>query len=260
MKVLGLIPARGGSKGVPRKNIRELHGKPLLAYTATASLGAKSLSHVVLSTDDEEIANIGRSLGLDVPFLRPAKLALDGTPTFPVVLHALAAMEAIHGKFDAVCLLQPTSPLRTSNEINECVEMLDTRSADTVFSMLPVPERYNPHWVFEQDETGNLRVSTGDDAIIPRRQSLPPAFHRDGAIYVTRRNVVVERESLYGDRIVGYVREVNMSVDIDTIDDWKRAESMSVEFAAISPPAIDLPRQGSPSIPRAQNDGAAFGR
>ena len=233
-KVLGLVPARGGSKGVPRKNIRPLHGKPLLAYTAIAALAARSLSNVVLTTDDEEIADVGRKLGLEVPFIRPRELALDGTPTLPVVLHALSAMEAIHGKFDAVCLLQPTSPLRKAHEIDECVDLLYSRNADTVFSMLPVPERYNPHWVFEEKANGDLEVSTGDEVIIPRRQSLPAAFHRDGAIYVTRRDVLVERESLYGDRIVGYLRDAKSSVDIDTMEDWAQAESMAEEFATLA--------------------------
>src|SRR4051812_925315 len=110
MRVLGIIPARGGSKGVPRKNVRMLEGKPLLAYTADSALSSTLLTRTIVSTDDPEISEVARALGLDTPFMRPAELAQDETPTFPVVLHAVIAMEAMGDKFDAVCLLQPTNP------------------------------------------------------------------------------------------------------------------------------------------------------
>lgn len=226
MRVLGFVPARGGSKGVPRKNIRSLCGKPLLAYTAEAALAAKRIERVVLSTDDAEIADVGRGLGLDVPFLRPPSLALDDTPTLPVVIHALSMIEAEHGRFDAVCILQPTSPLREPSEIDECIDLLEANHADTVLSVLAVPTRYNPHWVYEPHADGSLRISTGEAIPIPRRQSLPPAYHRDGAIYVTRRDVIVRGNSLYGARVVGFVRDPRRSVDIDTPEDWSHAEVM----------------------------------
>lgn len=232
MRVLGIIPARGGSKGVPRKNVRPLHGRPLLAYTADAARSASRLTHTVLSTDDEEVASVGRSLGLSVPFLRPAELARDDTPTFPVIMHALEAMEREHDRYDAVCLLQPTSPLRAEGEVDRAIEMLSARNADTVFSMLAVPSRYNPHWVYEQGADGRLHLSTGERAPITRRQALPPAYHRDGAVYVTRRTTLETTHSLYGDVVVGYLREESKSVDIDTLDDWARAESMAPLFAA----------------------------
>ena len=232
MRVLGFVPARGGSKGVPRKNIRALHGKPLLVYTAEAARGARLLTHTVLSTDDQEIADVGRAAGLEVPFLRPPSLALDDTPTLPVVMHGLEIMETLHGRFDAVCLLQPTSPLRDAAEIDACIALLESHAADTVFSMLPVPTRYNPHWVYEPDADGLLHISTGEPSPITRRQALPPAYHRDGAVYVSRRDVIVERKSLFGDRVVGYLREEDRSVDIDTPDDWARAESMHEAFAS----------------------------
>ena len=140
MNVLGLIPARGGSKGVPRKNIRQLAGKPLLAYTAEAALASSRLTRVILSTDDEEIAEVGRSCGLEVPFLRPAKLAEDTTPTLPVVQHAVQFLETRGEQFDAICLLQPTNPLRQTSDIDGCIELLESAEADTVFTMLAVPE------------------------------------------------------------------------------------------------------------------------
>src|SRR2546423_8592254 len=109
-RVLGIITARGGSKGIPRKNIRFLGAKPLLQYTAEAALSAKRLTRVILSTEDQEIADVGRKCGLDVPFMRPAELALDSTPTLPVLQHAVRELEAAGNRYDAICLLQPTNP------------------------------------------------------------------------------------------------------------------------------------------------------
>ena len=196
MRVLGLIPARGGSKGVPRKNIRILSGKPLLQYTAEAALNATYLDRVILSTEDEEISTVGKACGLDVPFLRPSDLAQDTTPTLPVVQHALRWLIS-HGEvYDAVCLLQPSSPLRSSRMIDICIEIFINTMADCVFTMLPVPKRYNPHWVYFQDKDGYLYLCTGENDPIPNRQSLPSAYHREGSIYVSRTKNILENNSL----------------------------------------------------------------
>ncbi len=224
LKVLGLITARGGSKGIPGKNIKPLAGKPLLVYTAEAALAATRLVKVILSTDDEAIAAVGRKAGLDVPFLRPAELAEDATPTLPVVQHALEWCEKHGEKFDAVCLLQPTSPLRTPETIDACIELFEKSGADAVVTILPVPDEYNPHWVYFKGVDGFLQLSTGESAPIPRRQALPPAFHREGSVYVTRRDVVMEQGSLYGQKVVGYLVEADQSVNLDTPADWVRAE------------------------------------
>lgn len=226
IRVLGLIPARGGSKGVPRKNARLLNGKPLLAYTAEAASAARRLSRVILSTDDEEIADIGRSLGLGVPFMRPAALAGDDVPMLPVVQHALRTLEAAGEAFGAVCLLQPTTPLRRSEDIDGCIALLEERGADAVTTVLPVPPTYNPHWVYFADEAGSLRLSTGETMPISRRQSLPPAYHREGSVYVTRRDVVMEKNSLYGDHLVGYILAPGPRANIDTTEDWGRVERL----------------------------------
>jgi CMP-N-acetylneuraminic acid synthetase len=226
MRVLGLIPARGGSKGIPRKNIRPLGGKPLLQYSAESALAARRLARVVLSTDDEEIAKIGLECGLEVPFLRPAELAEDTTPTLPVVQHAIRWLESEGERFDAVCLLQPTNPFRRAEHIDDCIDLLEKSGADSAVSLLPVPAEYNPHWVYFQDEEGSLRLSTGEETPIPRRQALPPAFHREGSVYVTRRSVVMDENSLYGKRVVGYLMEADSSVNIDNQEDWERAVRM----------------------------------
>ena len=122
LRVLGIIPARGGSKGIPRKNIRRLAGKPLLQYSAQAALGARRLARTILSTEDPEIAEVGRTCGLEVPFLRPPELARDDTPTLPVLQHAVRTLEAAGDHYDAVCLLQPTNPFRQSHDIDACIQ------------------------------------------------------------------------------------------------------------------------------------------
>ncbi len=212
-----------------------LRGKPLLAYTAEAALAAKRLARVILSTDDEEIAAAGRQAGVDVPFVRPAKLAEDSTPTLPVILHALAFAESEDGPYDAVCLLQPTSPLRRSTDIDACVAMLLDGQVDTVLSVLPVPHTYNPHWVYFPQPDGTLRLATGEAAPIARRQELPPAMHRDGAIYVVRRDVICEQRSLYGSRVAGYQVPGGRALNIDTPDDLAAAEAALQAFFDIRP-------------------------
>jgi CMP-N-acetylneuraminic acid synthetase len=222
-RVLGLIPARGGSKGVPRKNLRLLCGNPLLQYTAEAALGASRLSRVVLSTEDAEIAELGQRCGLEVPFSRPPELAQDETPMLPVAQHAVRMLEAEGDRFDALCLLQPTNPLRRSEDIDACIELLEESDADAVMTVLPVPAEYNPHWVYFKNASGFLYLSTGETMPISRRQELPAAYHREGSVYVTRRNVLMEGNSFYGSRLIGYPLDAERSVNIDTIDDWERA-------------------------------------
>ena len=226
MRVLGIIPARGGSKGVHRKNIRQLCGKPLLAYTAESALAAKRLTKTILSTDDDDIAEVGRSLGIDVPFIRPLELAEDTTPTFPVILHAVAKMESLGEHYDAICLLQPTNPLRRAEDIDNCIELLEESGADSIISILPVPAAYNPKWVYWQCSTGELVLSSGENEPVSRRQDLPRSFHREGSIYLTKCSVLAEYGNLYGKKIRGYEIEPMHSINIDTQDDWDQAEAM----------------------------------
>jgi len=231
MKVLGLVPALGGSKGIPRKNIRALAGRPLIEYTALAALGASTLARVVLSTDDDAIAEAGIAAGLAVPFRRPPELAEDDTPTLPVVQHALSWL-ARHGeRYDAVCLLQPTSPFRHSATIDACVRLFERSGADCVVSIAPVPAEHNPHWVYFRSPDGFLRLATGEPVPIPRRQDLPAAYHRDGAVYVTKTSVVLGG-SLYGEKIAGHVSEEESAVNLDESSDWERAEAMAASRRA----------------------------
>lgn len=224
--VLGIVTARGGSKGIPCKNLASLAGKPLLQYTAEAALAAQSLTRVILSTDNPEIAEVGRHCGLVVPFFRPEELAQDNTPTLPVLQHAVRFLEGQGERYDAVCLLQPTNPLREPEHIDACVRLLFEQEADAVVTVLPVPHEYNPHWVYFQHEDGRLYLTTGEREPLPRRQLLPPAFHREGSVYVTLRDVLMEKNSLYGERLLGYTLDPEESVNIDRPKDLEVAEAL----------------------------------
>lgn len=226
MKILAIIPVRGGSKGVPRKNIKLLNGKPLLAYTSETALQSQHLSEVIVSTDDQQIAEVARSLALTVPFIRPIELAQDTTPTIDVIIHALLWYQNQNILFDAVCLLQVTSPFRTVSFLDEAIEKFILSGCDSLVSVQKVPHEYNPHWTFEINAAGNLKIATGETEIIPRRQELPVAYHRDGSIYITKTEVLLETHSLYGKSTAFIESDSEFYVNIDTIEDWKKAEQM----------------------------------
>lgn len=226
MRILGLIPARGGSKGIPGKNIKPLAGKPLLAYTAEAALQSDLLVKTILSTDDEAIAEVGNLFGIDVPFLRPSEFAQDGSPTLGVILHALEFLENSGQHFDAVCLLQPTTPFRTEGFVDEAISRFVQSDADSLVSVLPVPHEYNPHWTFEADDSGLLKIATGERTIIPRRQELPQAWHRDGSVYITKTDVL-KSGSLYGNSVAYIENDPKSHVNLDTQADWEKAEMLA---------------------------------
>jgi CMP-N,N'-diacetyllegionaminic acid synthase len=226
MKILGIIPARGGSKGIPKKNIKNLGGKPLLEYTVKAALESKLLSRVILSSDDSEIIKIAENLGLEVPFIRPKNLAQDDTPSISVIKHALEFYMSHNEKFDAVCILQVTSPFREEDLIDRALQKFKSKNLDSLISVREVPSDFNPHWVFERDTKDHLKIATGDDKIISRRQELPKSFHRDGAIYITKSDVILELNSLYG-KSIGYIESRNDHyINIDTPEDWRKAEEI----------------------------------
>lgn len=218
--VLGIVPARGGSKGIPRKNIRVLAGTPLLVYTARAALKAASLSRILLSTDDPEISAVGRSAGLEAPFVRPAELSLDSTPMVQVVLHAITWTQASGLDYQAICVLQPTSPLRSPAMIDRCVSLLWERDVDSVISVRPVPPEFNPHWTYFESSEGLLEPCIGG-AEITRRQELPPAYHPDGSVFVVKTEVVLREHSLRGKRVLAAVSPENEAADLDTEEQWR---------------------------------------
>ena len=230
MKVLGLIPARGGSKGIPGKNKKLLGGKPLLQYTIEASLQSRALDHVIFSSEDQELMSLAKELGVAVPFTRPQELAEDTSGSLGVVQHALQFMQAQGMHYDAVCLLQVTNPFRSAQMIDDAVSAFAKANTDALVSVLKVPHEYNPHWVFEASENGQLKIATGEKEIIKRRQDLPDAYIRDGAIYITKSEVLLEQNSLYGSSISYIESDPQWHVNIDTMEDWKIAEALVKKF------------------------------
>jgi CMP-N-acetylneuraminic acid synthetase len=221
--VLGLVPARGGSKGVPGKNTRPLAGRPLLEYTARAALASGVLHRVILSTDSAEIADCGRRIGLEVPFMRPAALAEDDTPMLPVVEHALDELGRQGWEPALVVLLQPTSPLRTPAHIRAAVELLRQTGADSVVSVVAVPPHLSPDYVMRIDE-GRLRPFLPGGARVTRRQDARPAYVRDGTVYAFRTAALRRFGSLYGDDCRPLLLDAAESLSIDTAADWAAAE------------------------------------
>lgn len=226
IKVLAIIPARGGSKGICNKNITELAGKPLIAHTIEAALGATLLSHCIVSTDSEEIAAICRKEGAIVPFLRPAELALDDTPTLPVILHALRESSEC---YDAVLILQPTSPFRRGEHIDAAITLLqDNKAADSVISVVRVGDQHPAR--MKRIEDGLLvDPPFAEKTEGQRRQDLPELYLRNGAIYLTRTEVLLSMNSFKGAKSLAYVMSDHDSVNIDSPFDLLVAETIAAQ-------------------------------
>lgn len=225
--VLGIITARGGSKGVPRKNIKDLGGKPLIAWTIEAAKESGVFSRIILSTDDEEIAEVGKKYGAEIPFMRPSELAQDTTPTLPVLIHAVNWLKENDNFYpDYTVILQPTAPFRQGWHLREAVELLESSGADSVVSVCEVPGDFNPHWQFQLDEEGRLKIFTGEELknIIRRRQDLPKTYFRNGAIYAFRTDLLFSDDpNFYGDDSRPYVMENKYNININTPEDFLMA-------------------------------------
>lgn len=229
MKILGVITARGGSKGVPRKNIKLLNGKPLVAYTIEAAKKSNIFDRIILSTEDEEIASTGKEFGVEVPFVRPLELAGDSVPTISVLVHALEWLRTNEGYIpDAVMLLQPTAPLRKPEHIREAQDLFVQSGADSVVSMTEVPLHLNAHWQFLRDWQGRATIATGEafHEIVKRRQELPVTYARNGAIYLFKTPLLFgEIPSFYGETVCAYLMDEASSINIDSPEDFAEAES-----------------------------------
>lgn len=231
MRILGLIPARGGSKGIPRKNIKVLQGKELIRYSIEVALACPLLDQVMVSTEDQEIAKLSVAAGAEVPYLRPASLAADDSPTIDTLIHALNYFEENNNSFDAICLLQPTVPFRDLSDLNAAIQKFIDSKADSLITVREVPHVYNPHWIYEKNKkTGYLHLAMGEEKIIARRQELPKAYHRDGSVYITKKEVILFQQSIYGKKIVHHMMENSPNINIDTMADWEQAVSYAKEF------------------------------
>ncbi|KAA0257256.1 MAG: acylneuraminate cytidylyltransferase family protein [Chloroflexi bacterium] len=210
-RVLGIIPARGGSKGVPRKNIREVAGRPLIAYTVEAARTSHMLTRCIASTEDKETAEICASLGCEV-INRPVQLAQDDTPTIDVIKHVFGELESRGESFDYGLVLQPTSPLRTGSDIDSALQALNQSEADSIVSVYQVSD-HHPARMYRM-ESGCL-VSIDETFASARRQDLPRVYHRNGAIYAFRRKLL-NQNTLMGNRILPYIMAEDRSLNIDT--------------------------------------------
>jgi CMP-N-acetylneuraminic acid synthetase len=222
MQVLGIIPARGGSKGIPGKNLALVGGRPLLAYTADAAQRSTRLSRVIVSTDDLQIAEAARSLGLDVPFLRPSSLAADDSPMLPVMQHACDALAASGFGADVLVLLQPTSPLRRAAHIDAAIDRLEESGADSVVSVVEVPHQFNPASVMKL--SGDRLEPFLEGPTRTRRQDKPPLFARNGPAVLAVRSGVVAGGSLYGRDSRPLIMSAEESLDVDSAWDLAMIE------------------------------------
>lgn len=215
-KVLALITARGGSKGLPRKNVLTAAGKPLIAWTVDAALTASSVSHVVLSTDDDEIMNAAAAAGCKIPFRRPAELATDEASSMDVVLHALKELPG----YDFVALLQPTSPLRTGTDIDAAFQLMNARNAPACVSVTEVDQ--SPYWMYELAEDDRLRSLLPPLQNVTRRQDLPSVYTLNGAIYIAKVEWLLKSRNFLGPETVAYKMPKSRSIDIDNALDFQQ--------------------------------------
>lgn len=208
--VLAIIPARGGSKGIPRKNIRDLAGKPLIAWTIEAARKSKYIDRLILSSEDDEIMNIAAQWGCEVPFKRPVNLAQDDTPGVEPVIHAL---QTLPEHYDYVILLQPTSPLRTVEDIDHSIEYCIERNASTCVSLSEAKK--TPYWMYELDKQGVMLPVLHSDRVFNRRQELKPVFLLNGAIYIAKTDHLLSERTFLGQGTIGYIMPGKRSFDID---------------------------------------------
>ena len=226
MKILVIIPARGGSKGIPHKNIKPFNGKPLIYYTIDEAREIVDDEDICVSTDDPEIIKCVEDYGLKVPFVRPAELATDTAGTYEVLLHALNYYEQQGKHYDVAMLLQNTSPFRTAEHVKEALKLY-TPDMDMVVSVKECAA--NPYYcVFEENKDGFLHVCKGDGNIF-RRQDAPKVYEYNGAIYVMNAAVLKTTHMHKMQKRIKYVMDELSSFDLDTIWDWKMAEMIKKE-------------------------------
>lgn len=224
MRTLAIIPARGGSKGIPRKNITMLNGKPLIYYTIQAAKKSEDLNDIVVSTDDYEIAKIARDLGALVPFIRPQNLATDEAESAPVIEHALNFMEEKRGfEYDAILMLQPTSPLRTSEHINGSIKLFGSKDCDSLVSIVSVGGNHPLRMKTLSDGRLLNYVDQGFWNMMPR-QSLPDVYIRNGSIYLIKRDAFMQSKQLIGKSCLGFPMSEFDSINIDSPIDLKIAD------------------------------------
>ncbi len=227
-KILGVITARGGSKGIPGKNIKPMLGKPLIAYTIEAAKDSRVFDRLILSTDDPEIARVAREYGCEVPFMRPAELSDDKAGHLGVMRHAAEELQRLGGyKPDYIMILQPTSPLRQAFHIKKAAELILESGADSVLSVAEIPENFSPYKAMVADVAESLVLFNGSPVRkrTARRQDLQKAYWSVGMIYLFKTDLLFGNEpNFYGDQVKPYVVDAKYVIDINNPEDWEAAE------------------------------------
>lgn len=218
--MIAIIPARGGSKGLPGKNIKPLNGKPMIAYTIEAALNSKGISRVIVSTDDEEIAKVAKEYGAEVPFMRPAHLATDEAKSIDVFKFTISELEKKSHQIPHFMVLQPTSPLRDSKDIDEAIALFNTKKAENVISFCE--EDHPIFWHKYITKEGKFEeIFEGD--FIKNRQEIKKTYRPNGAIYIFSKKTL-ETQNYYSENTFAYIMDKKNSIDVDTIDDFEYAE------------------------------------
>ncbi len=228
--VLAIVMARGGSKGISRKNLRLVGEKPMLAWTIAAARESHFIDRTILSSEDSEIISVARQLGCEVPFVRPAEFALDETSAMDVVRHAIAALKKT---YDFIVLLQPTSPLRTGADIDGCLMMCHEKTAPAAVSVVEADK--NPHWMYSVDNDLRLRPLIASEKRPTRRQCMPSYYALNGAVFVARTEWLVKAGDFVGPETVAYIMPADRSVDVDTERDLWMANALIRKQSGFAP-------------------------
>ena len=225
-KIIAIIPARGGSKGLPKKNVKEIMGKPLIAWTIEQALASKYLDKIVVSTDNEEIKLISEKYGAEVPFLRPKVLARDDSPTIDVIMHAINWFEKREEYFDIIVLLEPTSPLRKEDDIDNAIELF-IKNIDKADSLVSVGDVHleNPY-IMKKFEKGYVKSFIEINEEIYQRQQLPKVYFPYGVIYLSKTDALKKYKTFYQERTIPYYIERWQNYEVDDIYDFICAEAI----------------------------------
>ncbi|MFQ5561805.1 MAG: cytidylyltransferase domain-containing protein [Nitrospinota bacterium] len=225
---MAVIPARGGSKGVRKKNIRALNGKPLIAYSIECALKVKKIDRLIVSSDDQEIIEVSKAFGADAPFKRPEKLARDDTPDRPVVIHAVKWMNDREYFPDVIVLLRPTTPLRTPDLVDQAITMMESTGADSVRTVTEVEGVHHPYWMFRKDDGGKPEPFVSGIKIeeFYQRQLLPKAYRLNGLVDCMKTDIVLKNQKQYGDDMRLLEAPVETSIDIDSEFDLSVCEAI----------------------------------
>jgi CMP-N,N'-diacetyllegionaminic acid synthase len=224
--VIAIVPARGGSKGLPGKNTREICGRPLLAWSVRAGLESRYVDEVIVSTDSEDIAQVALKAGAKVPFLRPSELAQDTSTSFDVIVHALDHYKKLETQFSYIALLEPTSPMRTAEDVDQALEKLVAHKSATSIVGVCKTESQNPAFLVKISETGLISGYQQTDMPVLRRQDIPDVYFFEGSLYISEVPFLLERKSFYHQRTLACEFPKWKSFEIDDVDDFTIVEAL----------------------------------